>query len=145
MVIKISNEKLNKVYDLLQGIPLKAKQSRHRTKFTKMIVERLKEVIDDEQELIKEHCHLDENGEPKKKDDGTRWDIKDLKAFSKDREELYKEEMIIEGGDVTGILKTVKKILDNLDKELSGEEADIYDYLMDQFDAYEEEKKEKAS
>ena len=37
------------------------------------------------------------------------------------------------------MLKTVKKILEDLDMELSGEQGDIYDYLLDQFEAAEEE------
>ena len=139
MQIKIENIKINSIYKLLHELPLKGKQSRHRTKFIKLLSKHLEEVAEDEQALIKEHSHLDENENPKKTDDGQRWDIKDMDAFVKDRTELLKEEFVVDGGNVTGMLKTVKKILEDLDMELSGEQGDIYDYLLDQFEAAEEE------
>jgi len=132
MILKIENRRLGQAIDLLFNLSLKGKQSRHRTKLIKLLSERLKEVEDQRIELAKEHSNKDEKGEPKVIDD--KFDIKDLEAFKKDLEELYDEEIVIEGGDYHGMLKTVKEILLNCDVELSGPQADIYDYLCEQFE-----------
>ncbi|MEW9503424.1 hypothetical protein AB1471_16800, partial [Jeotgalibacillus marinus] len=75
MQVKIINEKLGQVINLLFDLPLKGKQSRHRSKCIKALDERLKEVAEQEQELLKEHCHLDEEGNPKIKNNGQEWDV----------------------------------------------------------------------
>lgn len=134
MQVKIENQKLGQAINLLFNLSLKGKQSRHRTQFIKALEEKLKDFAEQEKELLKEHCNLDENGEPKTIENGTKWDVKDLKAFAKDRTELYEEERVFEGGDAQGMLKTVKDILLNCDKEWRGQEATIYDYLCEQFE-----------
>lgn len=132
MKIAIENGKLGQAISLLFDLPLKGKQSRHRTKFIERLSSRLEEVEKDRIELAKEHANKDADGEAIKTNGN--FDIADLDAFGKDLQELYKEEMIIEGGDVSGMLKTVKAVLEDCDKELSGQEAVIYDYLCDQFE-----------
>jgi predicted RNase H-like nuclease (RuvC/YqgF family) len=139
MEIKIQNQKLIPAINFLSALPLKAKQSRHRTKFTKQLEDRLAEFMAQEKDLLKEHCHLDEEGNPKTNIEGTKWDVKDIEAFSKDKLELYEEELILEGGDAQGMLSTVKKILLDYDGELSGQDALIYDYLCDIFEEGDEE------
>lgn len=96
--------------------------------------ERLEEYQEDLKELLKEHCNLDEKGEPIVKEDNT-FDVKDIDAFIKDRKELDEEEIVIEGGDYQDMLKTVKEILMNCDREFSGQEAMIYDYICERFEA----------
>lgn len=139
MQIKIENQKLGQIIDLLFNLSLKGKQSRHRTKFIKLLSERLNEVAEQEQELLKEHCHLDDNGRPKTVDEGQRYDVKDLDAFAKDKQELYEETMVIDGGDAQGMLQTVKKVLFDCEKEFSGQEAVAYDYICEQFEEAETE------
>ncbi|UOE96081.1 DUF1617 family protein [Alkalihalobacillus sp. LMS39] len=134
MQVKIQNGKLGQAINLLFNLSLKGKKSRHRTKFIKLLDERLREVAEQEQELLKEHCHLDGKGDPKKTDDGKSWDVKDKEAFLKDKKELYEEEMVIEGGDVSGMLKTVKEILDECEEEWQGAEATTYFELCEIFD-----------
>ncbi|MFK3938949.1 DUF1617 family protein [Alkalihalobacillus sp. NPDC078783] len=139
MIVKIENAKIGQVIDLLFDLSLKGKESRHRSKFIKALTERLEEVAEEEQELIKEHCHLNEEDKPKTLNDGKEWDIKDIEAYKKDKLELYKEEFILEGGNVSGYLKTVRDVVMNCEKEFSGQEAAIYDYLYDQLEEIEEQ------
>lgn len=139
MQVKIENAKLGQAINLLFNLSLKGKQSRHRTKFIKILNERLEEVEKDREELLKEHCHLDDKGEPRKIEDDTKWDIKDLDAYAKDVEDLFSEELVIEGGDAHGMLETVKTVLDNCDVAFSGQEAMTYDYLCEAFEQDEEE------
>lgn len=134
MQVKIENSKLGQAMDLLFNLSLKGKQSRHRTKFIKTLSVRSDEVQEQQDALIKEHCHLDDFGEPRKIKNDTRWDIKDLDAYAKDMKELLDEEIIIEGGDAHGMLKTVKAVLLDCDVAFSGQEAAVYDYLCEQFE-----------
>lgn len=132
MIVKIENGKLGQAISLLFDLPLKGKESRHRTKFINLLDERLKEVEKQRVELAKEHSRLDENKEPIINDG--KYDIMVMEDFQKDLNELYAEEMVIEGGDAQGMLKTVKRVLENCDLEFSGREAVIYDYLCEQIE-----------
>ena len=84
MIIKIEKAKLAPIINLLYDLSLRGKQSRHRTKFIKLLHERNEEYREDIKQLLKEHCHLDENGEPKIKEDNT-YDVKDIDAYLKDK------------------------------------------------------------
>jgi regulatory protein YycH of two-component signal transduction system YycFG len=146
MQVKIKNSQLGQVYDLLFNLSLRGKQNRHRNKLNKKLTERLQEVVDQEKELLKEHCHLDEKGEPKLKKDGKHWDVKDLDAFSKDKKELYEEEFVIEGGGNRETLKVLKQIITELyegDQEWQGQEGVTFDLLCDVFEVDEEEENGK--
>ncbi|WNF31631.1 DUF1617 family protein [Aeribacillus composti] len=134
MILKIEKAKLAPIINLFYDLSLRGKQSRHRSKFIKLLSERLEEYQEDLKELLKEHCNLDEKGEPIVKEDNT-FDVKDIDAFIKDRKELDEEEIVIEGGDYQDMLKTVKEILMNCDREFSGQEAMIYDYICERFEA----------
>ena len=140
MQVKIENIKISPVIKILYDIPLKGKQSRHRTKFIKLLDGRLKEVGEEESEILKEHCHLDDDGNPKKTDKGTQWDVKNIEYFANDRNELYREEFVIDGGNNQEILNTVKDILGNLARDFSGQDATIYNELCDAFGVDEDEK-----
>lgn len=132
MQVKINNAKLGQAISLLFDLSLKGKQSRHRSKVIKVMQERLKEVEEQRLQLAKEHSNLDDNGEPIINND--QFDIKDMESFNNDLKELYEEELIIEGGDAQGMLKTVKDVLVKCDKEWSGQDAVTYDYLCEAFD-----------
>ena len=138
MQVRIKNESLGQAISLLFDLPLKGKQSRQRSKFIQALDERLKEVAEQEQELLKEHCHLDEEDKPKIKNNGQEWDVKDVVAFRKDKVELLEEGLVIDGGDHEDMLKTVKTVLFDCEKEFSGQDAQIYDYLCDQFEESDE-------
>lgn len=142
MQVKLKNATLGQVIDLLFNMSLKGKESRHRSQFIRVLDEQLKEVEKQEKELLKEHCHLDEEGNPKIIDteSGRFWDVKDTKAFSADKTELYDEKFILEGANAQGMLKTIKKVLVETDMEFSGEKAVLYDYLCEQFDHIEDQK-----
>jgi hypothetical protein len=145
MEIKIENQKLAPAINLLYSLSLKGQQSRHRTKFIKLLQEKLTDFLDGEKEMRKEECELDEKGDPKTHEENGQelLNVIDMKHFQKVRKELYEEERVIDGGDNQVMLQTVKKVLEDCDKELSGQEADIYDYLCEAFEKAEQ-KKESA-
>lgn len=135
MQVKFKNMIINETIEFFYGLKLKGRQSRMRSKLIKLLNERSQEFVEQQQELLKEHCNLDEQGNPKiiKKDGNEVYDIKDLEAYAKDRQELFEEEYIIEGADNQLMLKTVREILDECDVELSGRKAVLYDHLCEIF------------
>ncbi|WP_112181372.1 DUF1617 family protein [Paraliobacillus zengyii] len=132
MQVTIKNAQLGQATSLLFDLNLKRKQSRHRTEFIKILAERSKKVEEQRKQIAEEHSKKDDEGKAIINDD--RYDIEDQKAFKEDYQELLDESLIIEGGDAQGMLKTVKKVLDECDKEFSGQEAVVYDYLCEQFE-----------
>ncbi|MBX0320211.1 DUF1617 family protein [Shouchella clausii] len=136
MQVKIKYAYLNATADLFYQMPARGKRSRHLVRVIKVIDERLKLIDEQKMELIKEHSHLNEDGEPKviKTEDGEHFDIKDLEAFKKDIDELMNESLVIDGGDYEETLLTVKDILLNTDREFQGKEAVLYNYLCEQFE-----------
>lgn len=138
LTVRIKNHTLNPVVDFLYDLSLKGKESRHRTKLIKTLSNRVEEVVEHQNELLKQHCHLDEEGNPKMTNDGKNYDVIDVAAFSKDREDLYGEEVVIDGEDSQVMLTTVRGVLDDLDIEMSGQQAVLYDYLCQQFKVDEE-------
>lgn len=139
MELRIENRNLQNTIDLLFDLPLRGKQSRHRSKLIKLLQKSLQDVAEQEQEMLVEHCHLDEEGNPKMIEGGTRWDVKDLDAFAKDKNEFLAEEVVIDGAANEEVLKTVRRILEECDKEFVGHEAQIYDELYDQLEEQEAE------
>lgn len=147
MEVHIQNDKISPIIKLLYDLELKGKQSRHRTKFIQQLDDHLKVVGKDEEELLKEHCYLDGEGEPKRKEENGRevWDVKDLDKFITDKRDLLSETYVFEGSNVQETLKTVKAALDECDVAFSGQDATLYDYLCDQFEKDEDESKDKTN
>lgn len=138
MLVRIQHKKIQFIINMLYKLSLTGTKSRHRTKFIKLLDARIAEIAEQEMEIMKEYCHLDEDGKPKTKQVGNQlaWDIKEgasAKDFQKDRDELYEEEVVIEGEDRMKMLETVKSVLAKCDEEFSGADAEAYDYLCDQF------------
>jgi hypothetical protein len=137
MEIKIKNSYLSESIEFLYNLSLKGKQSRHRTRFVKLLQSKLKQVGEEEVELLKEYAGVDDNGEINRHESGS-FAIEDVVGFNKQQNELFNEDFIIEGGDYHGMLKTVKEILFDYDGEVSGKTAEVFDYLCEIFEKGEE-------
>ncbi len=144
MEFVIENQKIGGAINLLSSLSLKGKQSRHRTKMIKDLMVGYNDFQEQLKELRKEHCNLDEDGEPLtivKEDGSEHYDVKDSEAFSKDQVELFEESFVLEGGNVTGYLATMKPVLLDCEMEWSGQDAEIYDLLCDEFEKEENDSK----
>lgn len=138
MKIEIENGKLAAASNFLYGVKLVRKQSRHRRHLIELIGKRLERLEEDRKELLESHSNKDEDGKAIIIDG--QYDIKDMVAFSNDQKELYKEALVIEGGDNREMIRTIKAVLKKLeDVEYEAQDSDIYDYLCDQFEIDEEE------
>ncbi|MDV2683797.1 hypothetical protein RYX56_05670 [Alkalihalophilus lindianensis] len=133
MKVAIENGKVVPAINYLYGLKLVRKQSRIRRDFIKLLDERAKKVDEDRKEIAKEHSHKDEKGEAVVKNGN--FDIKDLEAFREDVKELNEEELILEGGEHRGLIRTMKQILAKFEEdEYEGQTSEIYDYLYEAFE-----------
>ncbi|WP_078379165.1 DUF1617 family protein [Sutcliffiella halmapala] len=133
MIVKIKYEYVGELTDFLFNLSLKGKKSRHRTRLVNLLLDKHKQIAEEEMAIIKEFAGTDKDGEPKRKENGNL-DIKNVKEFKKQQEELFREEFVIEGGDHHGMLKTVKEIIFDYDEEISGRQAVVYDHLYEAFE-----------
>jgi len=135
MKLEIKHIYLEAVIDFLYNMSLKGKESRHRSRLIRIMQERLIEVAKEEIGLMKECAQLNENGEAIINGQGAPVIRPEcLTGLSEEKEALFNEKLIIEGGDIDEALRTVKDIVLNYTGEASGREAEAYDYLFMQFE-----------
>lgn len=126
----MKNRDLAKAIKFLNSLNLKGKDSRSRSKFIRLLEQYFEELKDDELELLKEFDLLDENGNIKQELN----DTDSIRLFNTEQEKLYSEQVIINCEDNIDRMNTLKEVLENLDTELSGDDAYIYDYLLDEME-----------
>ena len=130
MKITMKNRDLAKAINFLNSLNLKGKDSRSRSKFIRLLEKYFEELKDDELELLKEFDLLDENGNIKQDTN----DTDSIRLFNIEQEKLYSEQVVINCEDIIDRMNTLKEVLENLDTELSGDDAYIYDYLLDEIE-----------
>lgn len=140
--IKIKNSSTAPIHNFLNGIALTGKASRGRTKFIKRLEEKNKEYLEDLAELQKEYFKTDENGDLIADDTGklTFKDDLDFEEYDTKYKGIGNEQAEIGFGEYSTKYEAMFNDLDNLDVPLSGQDAELYDTLMD---AYEAEKENK--
>lgn len=129
--MKMFNIEVEPFINFLMELELPAKQSRMRTRFCKLGIERLKLIAEERMDIIKRYANLDENGEIKqiKNSEGILlWDVQDKDAYNNDYKELMIEEWVVELSEENkDMLLTLKDSVLNLDVILKGKEAMQYD------------------
>ena len=126
----MKNRDLVKAINFLNSLNLKGKDSRSRSKFIRLLEKYFEELKDDELELLREFDLLDENGNIKQDTN----DTDSIRLFNIEQEKLYSEQVVINCEDIIDRMNTLKEVLENLDTELSGDDAYIYDYLLDEIE-----------
>lgn len=141
-ILEIENKYLVDASELLKGMSLPAKDSRHRSKFVKLLEQAIFELNNSEMELAKEYGNLDENGELAITENGsfTCKTPEARKQFETERTDLLNEKVVIEGGMFARNIDEIPRILNEYDGELSGKTAEVYDRLLDEFEKNTEEK-----
>ena len=135
MRIKLQNRHIIPLVPFLRDMKLKGEQSRARSKFLNLVMETYGALHESEVELLKEYAVLDEKGNPKMAEDGS-FTLREAaaKEYLAEREKLFDEVAEIEGGTYTAHLALMKRILTDYAEDLDGENADLYDALMDAFE-----------
>lgn len=129
--LELKNNELAPAINLLQKMDLKNKDSRARSKLVTLLHEAFQGVAQEEKTLLAEHGLLDENENLIEEE---KRDPKKVASFNKDKRELLDEIVIIEGGAYARNIDEIPRILNEYEGELSGEDAEIYDRLLDEFE-----------
>lgn len=130
MIIK--NAEVEELFNFLISFELTGKDSRLRTRFCKILMDR-KQLIDEEHvSLIKEFDGYNEDGTPKVVFDKTLnkniYDLSDRNGFQREYAELLQEDFVIEENEERKeILLKVREIILECDKTFRGREALEYD------------------
>ncbi|WP_373892789.1 DUF1617 family protein [Virgibacillus sp. CBA3643] len=135
MKLKIKYNRLSESIDVLDKLKLKGLKSIHRTRLSKILVDKLNEVAKEQVELQKQYCDLDEEGNPIVGEDS----IKDKEGYQKAMAEFVNEETVVDSGDSQVLLKSIKSSLEESDDEFSGREAYAYEHLYTAIEGNEEE------
>ena len=140
--IKINNINTAPIYNFLNSLELTGKASRGRSKFIKRLEEKNKEYLEDLAELQKEYFETDEKGDLITDDKGklTFKEDLDFDEYNFKYKGIENEQAEIAFGEYSTKYEAMFQALDNLDVPLSGQDAELYDTLMD---AYEAEKENK--
>jgi hypothetical protein len=130
MTIRMHNVEVDSLGSFLLELNLKGKDSRMRTRFIRLLQERMELIRTEHQELVKQYAELDESGEPKtiERDGQSVYDIKDIPAFNKEYNELMMELFVIEVSEANkDMIEVVRNAVLECDKEFSGQEALVFD------------------
>ena len=136
MKIILKNFELVPSIEFLQSMELVANESRSVTKFVKLLSDALKGVSESQIALIKQYGVYDENGELALTEDGSDYliDPKKREDYEVQARELLNEEVVIEGGPFVKVIERLPAVLEKYDVKISGNDALIYDRLLDEFE-----------
>ncbi|EGQ3495483.1 DUF1617 family protein [Staphylococcus pseudintermedius] len=133
MKLTLKNVEINKVSTFMYKLELKAKQSRSRTKFMRLLDEKQEENKEGNDELLSMYAVKDEAGQPKIVDNQYEFENGNLEKYIDERAELDNEEVIINLEDYPKVFETLFEVLDELDIQLKEEDAVTYDRLCEVF------------
>ena len=114
---------------------LSPKASRCRSKFFKKLMEKYEEYGDDEKALFEKYGKRDENDELLKSEEGVYKLVEETSAEClAEQQSLIDEEVAINLDEIKDKVKFLVSKLDKLDVKFAGNDAVIYDVLMDQLE-----------
>lgn len=141
-MLKLKNIELPSTIAFLNRISLRTKASRARTLLVKKLDIRLQEYVKFQQEILDKFAVKDDTGEVVKDEHGVfTWQADHVQEGNESFKELGDEEVLLNIEEYRPNMAFLKAALDDLDMELSGVDALVYDLLMDQL---EEETKGEA-
>lgn len=127
--MKIRNFEIKDFGAFLMGESLSGRKSRMRTRFVKLLDERLKQIEDERLSLLKEFAEVDENGEMKMDERGMAVMSDEQSAkFQAEYADLMNEEWVVDQTEERrDMLLTIKDCVLNTERTFSGQEAIQYD------------------
>lgn len=138
MNFKIQHKHLSNVADFLQNqVSAKGKKNIHRMRIVNAIATKNKLVGEEELALLKEYGKTDDDNELVLNEQGGI-QMEDAKEFKKQQEALYDEYFVVDDKNLESALKTVEKLVNEYDKELSGKSAEAHFILCEAFENEEE-------
>ncbi|NHI99015.1 DUF1617 family protein [Lactococcus garvieae] len=139
-MLKFKNSEFVNVANFLVSIPLKTKASRARTSLVNKLSLKNEEYRKFQKDLLEKYAQKDEAGELIQDENGSYPWVKETKDEAVEAlTELNNEEVYINIEEYRPNMKILGLALEDLDIELSGQEAAAYDLLMDQLEEESEE------
>ena len=136
MKIELKNHELVPAINFLSGMVVKANEGRPVTKFKKLVATAVEELHESQMELIHQFGRKDEYEQLIPAEDGNGYMLEPSTSaeYARELNKLYDEEVIIDTGIHEKIIGKLLGILDSYEVEISGEDAEIYDRLLEEFE-----------
>jgi hypothetical protein len=128
--MRIKNIEIEPFIKFLMSFELKGRESRLRTRFAKLLMERLKLINEENMDLIRQFGNKDENGNIKivERDGKRYYDVVDKDAYNREYFILMNEDFVIdETEERKEMLLFIKELILNCDMTFKDEEALEYD------------------
>lgn len=139
--LKFKNGDLASIRKFLSDARLSGKASRGRSKLLKLLAKKEQELNDDLKDVRKPYLILDDNGEPLIENNNVKF--KDEEAREKataDIVELFDEKAVIDITEYQDKLHALYDALNGYEYDLSGDDANAYDLLLDELEKIKEDK-----
>ncbi len=138
MKLRFKTAEVPLAVQFLRGLSLSGSHSRARSKLVKQLAEALKAASEDEIELYKQYSETDAAGELVKDDQGRFITPPEKQAeLNAEHEKLMAEPIVIDGGMYAEQIAGLQQVLSDYDGQLSGDDAQIYDRILDEFESEE--------
>lgn len=140
MKIILQNGELSAAINFLSSMEIRGmKKSRQRSKLKEALLAAVTEYHNSQMELFEKYGQKNNSGELIFNKDRTGYEVKKEfhQAYREDMIILLTEEVVIDGGIHANLISGFGETLADYDGILSGEDADIYDRLMDEFEKEE--------
>lgn len=136
MKIELTNYLLVPAVEFLSGMELKASESRHRSKLCKKLTEAITSLQESQKELQELYGERDKEGNLIYLEDGLNVVVQVGKQadFKKELDILANEVAVIESGIYAKNFEKMATVLENYEGTLSGQDAALYDILLDKFE-----------
>ena len=135
MILVFKNYELKAFGDFLYELSLKGKDSRMRSRFISIAEEQLELITKEREILLQDYAKKDEEGNAVRDTDeeGREFIIlEDTFSYNLEVTKLMQEDFIIEvKNDKVEMIKTLQRIVLDVDKEFSGLEAERYNRFCD--------------
>ena len=139
--VTIKNGELSIIKNFLNGIKVKGKASRGRSKLLKLLAKKEQELNDDINDVRKPYLILDDNGEPLIEDNNVKFKNEEAREkVTADIIELFDEKAVIDITEYHDKLHALYDALNEYEYDLSGDDANAYDLLLDELEKIKEEK-----
>lgn len=134
-MLKFKNSEIETVVNFLEKLPLKTKASRARTLLINKLNEKFGDYVAFQKELLDEYGKKQDSGELFQDEQGNfYWDADKVDEANEAMNELGDDIVYIDTVEYRPNMKFLTLSLEDLDMELSGNDAIIYDQLMDQLE-----------
>ncbi len=134
-MLSLKNKELAPVINFLTALELSPKASRCRSKLVKKLMEKYEEFSEDEKNLFEKYGERDDDGELIKTDEQKYKLVPDTaKECLAEQQLLIDEEVMITLDEIKEKVKYLVTKLDKLDVKLAGNDAVIYDVIMDKLE-----------